>query len=660
MMRTVVFRVLTGAAVAACATLSAPATAAPSHAASAVAAAVTPGLMGDIYYSRTGTTAEQSGIYRMEADGNQPTPIAPFAPGDVLLPEHAAVSSDGQRIVYRTVVDLWLINADGTGKVQLTHTGLDISESGPAFSPDGRYVTYSSDPGGNSDIYRRDLVTGRVVRLTTSTGADYDAAFSPDGKSIVFVSTRNGSPNPEIYRMNVDGTNQTRLTNIGGNDTDPEYSPNGGQIVFTTDRIGAGNFEIFRMNTDGTGQTRLTINTSNDTDPTYSPDGGQIAFVSNRDGSSQIYRMNGNGTGQFRLTSLDGSSSTGPAWAPAYTECQGLPATITGTSGDDTLVGTPGPDVIAGLAGDDTLQGFDGADVFCGGPGTDTVTYADHELDVTANLGGGAGDDGSAEDGPLGARDSIAKDVENLVGGLSNDDLTGSSVFNNLTGGPGDDHLSGGADGDNLLGGSGDDVLIGGDGGEALLGGSGDDVLIGGDGNEFLIAGESGDDILRGGDGVDALTGNAGDDELYGGDHGDFLEGGLDSDVIDGGPGVDTTSYDGRVSGVVASIGGGVGDDGSKQDGPTGERDTIANNVENLIGGLANDTLTGNADDNQLTGGLGADTLLGLGGTDLLKALDGVKDTKLDCGDGPDFPAERDRVGVVDPSAASCTGASLD
>src|SRR2546423_3983366 len=58
----------------------------------------------------------------------------------------------------------------------------------------------------------------------------------------------------------------------------------------------------------------------------------------------------------------------------AGTTCNGLTATIVGTTGNDTLVGTAGNDVIAALAGDDTIDGAGGNDVICGGPGNHGVT----------------------------------------------------------------------------------------------------------------------------------------------------------------------------------------------------------------------------------------------------------------------------------------------
>ena len=70
--------------------------------------------------------------------------------------------------------------------------------------------------------------------------------------------------------------------------------------------------------------------------------------------------------------------------------CDGLPATIVGTNGNDTLTGTAGPDVIAGLDGNDTISGLDGDDIICGGNGEDTI-YGNVEI-LTLGLVSGDND----------------------------------------------------------------------------------------------------------------------------------------------------------------------------------------------------------------------------------------------------------------------------
>jgi M6 family metalloprotease-like protein len=138
---------------------------------------------------------------------------------------------------------------------------------------------------------------------------------------------------------------------------------------------------------------------------------------------------------------------------PDY-RCNGLHATILGTTGDDNLIGTDQDDVIMGLEGNDTIYGMGGNDTLCGGHGNDIIE-------------GEKGDD-------------------SLFGNVGDDSLTGGAGNDLIFGGRGSDHLTGGQGNDILEGWSGDDRLYGEDGDDMLYGGDGSDYLIGGDGSDKL------------------------------------------------------------------------------------------------------------------------------------------------------------------------------
>ena len=151
-------------------------------------------------------------------------------------------------------------------------------------------------------------VTGtRVRRLTTDDASDEGPAWSPDGQKIAFTTDRDG--NREIYVADADGANAARLTTDAAADYEPAWSPDGKRIAFVSER--AGNPEIFVMNADGSNPVRLTIDPARDVDPAWSPD-GRIAFASDRDRRSDIYVMNANGSDQTRLT----TGGAHPAWSP--------------------------------------------------------------------------------------------------------------------------------------------------------------------------------------------------------------------------------------------------------------------------------------------------------------------------------------------------------
>lgn len=118
--------------------------------------------------------------------------------------------------------------------------------------------------------------------------------------------------------------------------------------------------------------------------------------------------------------------------------CEGLPATIVGTAGNDNITGTSGRDVIVGLGGNDRIEGLAGNDVICGGAGADTI-----------------------------------------LGGWGNDILAGGNGADDLRGGRGADVLRGGNGQDTLLGQQGADRLVGGAHADTLTGGLGVDTCWG-------------------------------------------------------------------------------------------------------------------------------------------------------------------------------------
>ena len=100
-------------------------------------------------------------------------------------------------------------------------------------------------------------------------------------------------------------------------------------------------------------------------------------------------------------------------------------ATITGTGNNDSLVGTATSDSIYGGGGADTLVGGAGADYLDGGSGTDVADYATSGAGVTVNLTTGTGLGGDAQG-------DVLVNIENLVGSLFNDVLTGNTGNNSI------------------------------------------------------------------------------------------------------------------------------------------------------------------------------------------------------------------------------------
>lgn len=149
--------------------------------------------------------------------------------------------------------------------------------------------------------------------LTKNKGDDRYANYSPDGKSIVFESNRDG--NWEIYLMDANGDNQIRLTDNAYNDRRPSWHPNGKKIVFESDRQGEyalyelkiSNKKVREINIPGLEGVPIFAQ--------YSPNGEQIAFsLRKSDERSSIEIVSSNGKG-LRTLFYDDARSTYPNWS---------------------------------------------------------------------------------------------------------------------------------------------------------------------------------------------------------------------------------------------------------------------------------------------------------------------------------------------------------
>ena len=159
-----------------------------------------------------------------------------------------------------------------------------------------------------------------------------------------------------------------------------------------------------------------------------------------------------------------------------------------------------------------------------------------------------------------------------------------------------------------------------------LFGFNGSDTLNGGGNGDVLYGGGNGSqtDTLNGNGGPDYLVGGAGNDILNGSAGADILRGGQDNDTLDGqgDPGqldlIDLSDATGALAGASAFTLG-AGGSGSYNGGAVGLGTDTYSNMEGVIGGSGNDSLTGNAGNNEIRGGGGTDTISGLGGNDILK-----------------------------------------
>jgi TolB protein len=182
----------------------------------------------------------------------------------------------------------------------------------PRFSPDGQKVIMSLlRDDGNSNIFAMDLRSRTTTRLTNSSSIDTSPSYSPDGSQVVFTSDRGGQP--QIYVMGADGSNQTRVSFGGGSYSTPVWSPRGDLIAFT--KQSGGEFQIGVMKTDGSGERILSTGFQQE-GPTWAPNGRYIMFFKEAAGSGgpRLYSIDLTGRNEQAIPTQNFASD--PAWSP--------------------------------------------------------------------------------------------------------------------------------------------------------------------------------------------------------------------------------------------------------------------------------------------------------------------------------------------------------
>jgi serine/threonine-protein kinase len=294
-------------------------------------------------------------------------------------------SSDGSRIAFWSVMrdgqltsqrDIWTMRSDGTQPVRVTDDrAVDWS---PAWSSDGTHLLFSSDRGGNMNLwsvpidsasggasgapqqvtsggttsheqisvavsglalYVEKLTTSNIFRIgidpetgsllgepaavTSGSLMATEPSVSPDGSAVAFY-TLDGAM--DLYIASADGSELRRLTDGSSHDRSPQWSPDGQRIAFHSDRTGA--YQIWSTDPAAAEMTRLTTSGVHTIYPFWSPDSRSVGFVELGRGVS-VVDVSTPGSAEMLIA---GDLMVRPAWSPDRSRIAGvLPPTAGGT-----------------------------------------------------------------------------------------------------------------------------------------------------------------------------------------------------------------------------------------------------------------------------------------------------------------------------------------
>ncbi len=266
-----------------------------------------------IFYSKIPQKPEEEFQMKLLSTGKGRTTCSYFLPGNesiVYASTHKADDNcpptpDREKIkkyVWPLYPSFEIYYADLQGNITKQLTDNNFYDAEATVSPDGKKVVFTSTRSGDIELYTMNVDGSDLKQVTDGLGYDGGAFFTPNSKQLIFRASRPKTPeaiqeykdllaqdlvaptNMELYICDIDGSNLKQITNLGKANWAPFMHPSGEKVIFSSNHKSERGFpfNLYMINIDGTGLEQITFDKTFDSFPMFSFDGKKLVFASNR------------------------------------------------------------------------------------------------------------------------------------------------------------------------------------------------------------------------------------------------------------------------------------------------------------------------------------------------------------------------------------------